>query len=248
MFGRKSTLNLTLVAVAATALIGFGAVAQAGVATDTIAIHFGSDEPDGAMMSMLEPDEVAGVPDVETANWNNTSGPVGMRENLIRDTDGEATETDAMVDWDTTNTWSSSGRGGEENNNFIGANRKLMLGYLDQNADGVLTRVTIRRLPEDMAECYDVYIYMLGGVPGRGGEYDVNRVVRKSGTVGGIGFNGPLFVEDPGDDHTTMGNYLLFSGLKGDTVEIRAINTFGSTPRAVINGVQIVTDPDACAE
>jgi hypothetical protein len=247
MFGKKSTLSLTLVAVVATAVILFGVVAQAA---DSIAIHFGADEPDGRMGSMLAADEVAGVPDVETANWNNTSGASGTLRNLIRDTEGDAKETEAVVQWLTTNTWSSTGRG-EENNNFTGANRKLMLGYLDQNADGVTTEVLITGLPDDLAESYDVYVYFLGGVPGRGGAYNVNGV-RKFGTVGGntgcgddgmAPCNGPDFVEDPGDDHTTRGNYLYFPGLKGSRVTITAMNDFGETPRAAINGIQIGSAP-----
>src|SRR5262249_7021542 len=82
--------------------------AQAGVTTDTIAIKFGAElpEPDG---SALAATAVAGVPGVETANWNNARGASSSLDNLVRDTLGVASQTETTAVWATTNTWSSGG-------------------------------------------------------------------------------------------------------------------------------------------
>ncbi len=236
----KKQLVCTLVSVAALAamLVLVASRAQASVKGDTISINFGANEPspDG---SALPPDAVAGVPGVASANWNNAFMSVGEVDNLVRDIRGTPTPTGASVVWFTTNTWCNLGCGGEFNNNFLGNDRILMVGYIDQNDVDITIRVRISDLPDDMAASYDVYVYVLGGVPDRGGEYTVNGVT-KSGTVGGVPFIGPDYVEDPGQDHSTRGNYLVFRGLSGSTVDISALNTFGETPRAPINAVEIV--------
>ena len=234
----KKQLVCTLILVGALAAMLMAPRFEASVKGDTIGINFGANEPSGGG-SALDPAAIAGVPGVESANWNNAFLEFGEIDNLVRDTQSTPTTTDASVTWFTTNTWCNLGCGGEFNNNFKGEDRTVMTGYLDQNADDVTIRVRISNLPGDMAASYDVYVYMLGGVPDRGGDYTVNGVT-KSGTVGGVGFNGPDYVEDPGQDHSTRGNYLLFRGLSGSTVDISALNTFGETPRAPINAVEIV--------
>ena len=237
----KKQLVCTLVSVAALVIMIVASRAQASVKGDTISINFGADQPlPGG--SALDPTAVAGVPGVESANWNNAFLEVGEVDNLVRDIQGTATPTDASVTWFATNTWCNVGAdscGGEFNNNFSGDDLTLMSGYLDQNAFDVTIRVRISNLPDDMAASYDVYVYFLGGVSGRGGEYTVNGMT-KSGTVGGVPFIGPDYVEDPGQDHSTRGNYLVFRGLSGSTVDISALNTFGETPRAPINAIEIV--------
>jgi hypothetical protein len=148
-------------AVTATAMSVFGSLAQAGVTSDTIGIKFGVNSPPDFGGSMMNPDDIAGVPGVETGNWNNAVPIVplnldvnvldsvneyrpgfpnlGTLSNLVRDTNGVATTTGASVSWSAERTWSSSGFS-EENNNFPGdnvspsPNRKLMLGTLDMQA------------------------------------------------------------------------------------------------------------------
>jgi hypothetical protein len=61
---------------------------------------------------------------------------------------------------------------------------------------------------------------------------------------GSTGFNGPTFVQDPGLNHTTSGNYLEFVGLSGDTLSILSDATFGGTPRSPINAIEIVATPE----
>jgi hypothetical protein len=251
-----------LMTAAAMAVIVFGTIGRAGVNSDTIGIKFGVNFPPKDH-SVMNPADVAGVPGVETANWNNAvpvplalpthdnqnpSANLGTLNNLVRDTNGAATTTSASVTWSAEATWASSGNS-EENNTFPGdnfnpsPNRKLMLGYLDHNSGNSPTggaqhtnRVTITGLPADIAG-YDVIVYELGGVGGgRGGTYTVNGVA-KLGTSGdaATSTNG-TFVQDPGDG-SGQGNYLRWTGLSGSTVKIRARN---DNFRAVINAVEII--------
>jgi hypothetical protein len=167
----KFLRSLLTMAVAATAMSVFGSIARAGETSDTIAIKFGVNMPPD-FGSMMNPDDIAGVPGVETRNWNNAvsivpidvNGSADMNEyrrglanlgtlsNLVRDTNGVATTTGASVSWSAERTWSSSGFS-EENNNFPGdnsnpsPNRKLMLGTLDQQAgNGNTGRVHTNRI------------------------------------------------------------------------------------------------------
>ncbi len=109
-----------------------GSAAQASQNGDTISIHFGADEPTQGGGSLLDPADVTGAAGAASANWNNMTKKGGVFTSLVRDTNGGAITTGATVLWEATNTWSSTGKG-EENNNFTGANATLMTGYLDQN-------------------------------------------------------------------------------------------------------------------
>jgi hypothetical protein len=232
-------------AVLAAAVLGlwaFAPTAQAGPMTHTISIKFGADEPNGSGFSMMLPTDLAGVPGVDTRNWNNavgasgTIGPGGTGF-LVRDDFGIATITGTTVTWQATNTWSSTGRG-EENNNFLmgSADRKLMAGYLDENVSPGSISITISNVPKDF-DTYDVYLYFLGGVAGRFGDYTVDGNTIHNVHVGGAGFNGPAFVQAVGDDST--GNFLLFPGLSGFTITIGVTET-GAGVRAPINDIEIV--------
>ena len=160
----KLLRSLLIMAVAATAMSIVGSIAQAGETSDTIGIKFGGNAPPATGGSMMNPDDIAGVPGVETKNWNNAVPLVplvldlnvgadaneyrvgfanlGTLSNLVRDTNGVATTTSASVSWSAERTWSSStfDTAPAENNNFPGdntnpsPNRKLMLGTLDMQA------------------------------------------------------------------------------------------------------------------
>jgi hypothetical protein len=160
----KLLRSLIIMAVAATAMSVFGSITRAGETSDTIAIKFGGNAPPDFGGSMMKPDDIAGVPGVETKNWNNAVPLVplvldlnvgadaneyrvgfanlGTLSNLARDTNGVATTTGASVSWSAERTWSSSSfdTAPAENNNFPGdnsnpsPNRKLMLGTLDMQA------------------------------------------------------------------------------------------------------------------
>jgi hypothetical protein len=230
----KQPLVFTLIPVAALAAILVASRAQASVKGDSIGVKFGADQPtpDGSHLSATA---VAGAPGIESTNWNNAEGPGDSLENLVRDTSGTATATAATVIWATTNTFNSG-----SNDNFRGDDHSLMLGYLDQNADATPIRVRFIGLPDDF-ETYDVYVYFLGSNPHRGGVYTVNGVL--FGEVSQFGFVG---VEDTGPDYVdagqvvppAKGNYLVFRGLSGSTIDITADNDIDN--RCPINAIEIV--------
>ena len=86
---------------------------------------------------------------------------------------------------------------GEENNGLPAGSgdRKLLTGYLDTNdGDGVAT-VTVSGIPNEYTSGgYDVLVYCVGGVPGRGGAYTIGGETK----FGTDGANTPAQVEDPG--------------------------------------------------
>jgi hypothetical protein len=152
-------------------------LAQAGVSTASISIHIGAEQPT-PVGSFLAPTDVTGV--VPSANWNNEITNTGVDPYLVQDVDGVATNSGAHVFWYATSTWSSTGIG-EENNNFAGADRKLMSGYLDmQNTNPEVTFIQISNLPGSLSGSYTVYVYALSGQPGRGGFYSVNEAANRA--------------------------------------------------------------------
>jgi hypothetical protein len=226
---------------AALGVVAFASFAQAGPMTQTIGIKFGADDPPG-VGSMLAPDQVAGVPGVRTANWNNATGATNLTGILLqRDDFGMATTSGASVTWSSSNTWSSTGRG-EENNMFVQGpgtgDRSLMTGYLDDNP-GMATTITIKNLPPDFA-LSDVYLYFLGGVgTGRFGDYTVNGITQFH--VGGDNsLNGPAYVQAVGNNST--GNFLLFHNVTGFELDI-TVATDNAGFRSPINAVEIVALP-----
>jgi len=135
------------------------------VAGNVIAINLGADEPAGGGSAVTG---AAGV--LGTRVWNNVVGASGTETFLSADANGKAANSSVSVTWNSPNTWSSRGRG-EENNNGGGNDGILMTGYIDTNASDP-NSVVISGLPADLS--YDVIVYTKGGVNGRGGEYTVS--------------------------------------------------------------------------
>jgi hypothetical protein len=241
-------MSPVITAVAVLAVLAAVPVVHAGMNSDSISIHFGADQPTEVNGSMLAPSDVAGV--IASANWNNTTGNTGTATGLMEDKNGVATTSTAQVFWQATNTWSSTGKG-EEGNNFTGANKTLMTGYLDMDtAYPSFIYIQVSNLPATFSGTYDLYIYGMGSYPGKGGEYTVIGAMPSIQWMvgGGLGdpskpgpggsppfqgqYSGPDFVQALGTDSTfgvngntnDFGNYLLFSGLTGSTVTIIAIN------------------------
>ena len=158
-------------------LVGLAAGARGNPSTVGVSYVDCLGDPN-CTVAQLSSSDKAGVDPYIAYNWNTVLTAAGVQTNLIRDDLGVASVTNATVLWSATNTWSSTGRG-EENNNFAGPDRVLMTGYLDQNTlTPSPTFIQIRDIPADMALNYDVVIYTLGGVPNRGGEYAVFAVTR----------------------------------------------------------------------
>jgi len=107
-------------------LAGTGSVS---VSTPSIGLNFGADEVAGTSTGTLSPGVKAGV--VQQGNWNNLTGASGNASGVVADYSGTPIGTVVSVTWSSPNTWSSTGRG-EENNGFpAGGDRTLMTGYLD---------------------------------------------------------------------------------------------------------------------
>gem|GEM_PF-758306 len=220
------------------------------IAIVKIGMNFGTEMPDPSIPSSLLPEDVAGVPAVAQANWNNLSDPTpltGLPVLLYTDT---RANTAATVFWEAANNWASTGLG-EENNAFTSANLTLLTGYLD-TGDATTTTVTIEGIPDALyaGNGYDVYVYALGGVPGRGGGY---RILSSSGTV----LKPYVLAKSPTNPSSfTMvpqnlgagvhgeGNYIVFTGLKAPGIKIEATSVApqgtSGTPRAPMNAIQLV--------
>jgi MYXO-CTERM domain-containing protein len=198
-----------------------------------LSINFGTDRADATLL----PTDSTGV--VPAANWNNEAGAVGGPAAVV-DSNGAATT--ATVQWSSQlGTWATSGLG-EENNGFAGADRTMMMGYLDTDARA--TTVTVVGLgPEFTGPGYDVYVYALGGVAsGRGGDYTITGQT----LIGDSDSFPSTFNQDLGVDHNDVGNYLVFRGLSDPDFTLSAVGTtpVGGTVRAPINGIQIVSIPE----
>jgi len=214
-------------------------------------LNFGADEPSSANTGTLAATDFAGAPAVAQANWNNLSLLAGTNSAIVVDANGAAKPTTMTVSWTSANTWSSTGRG-EENNQFTGADKNLMLGYLD-TGNATTTTVTIQNVPQEITSAgYDVYVYALGGVAGRGGAYrilDANTkavlkdYVRAQGPTNPSSYQQAVPSTDP--QVWAVGNYILFSGLGAANITIEATTAggygFSGTPRAPINAIQLTT-------
>jgi hypothetical protein len=212
-----------------------------------IGLNFGADEANGTLAVA----DKAGVTAVSQANWNNLSLLNGTSTTVVADAAGASQTTAATVTWASANTWASTGRG-EENNNLTGANRTLMTGYLDTGA-ATTTTVTIENLPTALTTGgYDVYVYLLGGVPAKGGGYRIvdatSGAVLKDYVKAQCSVNPAVHVRAiPSGTEPATGTYLLFSGLASANIKVEASTAnglgFGSNPRAPINAIQLVTPP-----
>ena len=92
-----------------------------------------------------------------------------------------------------------------------------MLGYLD-TTDVSVTEVIVDGLPPEIAGGFDVFVYMLGGVLGRGGTYTVTA---DGASASQDNVQTAIDSKDP-TSKGAEGNYLLFEGLIGDSVTIEA--------------------------
>lgn len=223
----------------------------AGAQTYSIGVAFARSEPNGTG-SWMGPKEIAGADPVAQANWNNVdgassdaAGPVSLKADVA----GVATTSTATIEWTCPNTWSSTGRG-EENNGLSGSDRQLMVGYLD-TGNATTTTVTVRGLPAQLTggAGYDVVVYTLGGVAARGGGFritDVNGTELKPVVLAVAEDKAPTLTKVSPTDPAVHagGTYIVFKGLKVNEfiLEGSTENGWGlsGTPRAGINALQVV--------
>jgi len=213
--------------------------------TYSIGLNFGADEVNGSNSGTLAAKDVAGVPSVAQANWNNLR-LAGGNGSVMADAYGVREATAMTVVWDSANTWSSTGRG-EENNAFTGADKVLMTGYLD-TGNATTSTVKITGIPDELSsQGYDVYVYALGGVEARGGGY---RVVPEGGAATAyVDVQAPMdpttYVQAiPTPGSWAVGNYIVFGGMTASSITVEATTEgghgFGGTPRAPINAIQLI--------
>ncbi len=211
----------TFVAAIAVACLMITSVASAS----SIAINFGADEPNpGDPVISSAVSGPAGV--LGTANWNNVETATGMATGLV---DGGGAATAASVEWASNNTWASTGRSEENNTAPPGDDRNLMTGYLDTNADDS-SSVIVSGLSAKFPDGYNVYVYIKGGVIGRGGEYTIGANTQPHVDTGP--FTGNYVFGSDGD-------VLVFPGVFGDSFELISLPTTGGTRRAPVNGIEI---------
>ncbi|MDG2385712.1 MAG: PEP-CTERM sorting domain-containing protein [Pirellulaceae bacterium] len=201
----------------------------------SIGLNFGADEPNGGLEGVIE--GPAGV--VGTANWNNLELAGDIYEDVFIDANGTEVGTGVEVEWASNNTWSSDGRGEANNSAPAGNDRALMLGYLD-TSDTSITEVSISNLPSELSSGFDVFVYVQGGVNGRGGTYTLS--------AGGVTVAQDNLQTGPFDGtyiEGEEGNYLVFPGLSGDSLTVEAQATTPDLFRAALNGIEICA-PGAC--
>jgi hypothetical protein len=211
----------------------------------TIGLSFGADYVTNAV---LQPSQVAGVPGVAQANWNNIKGAAGTNvADIVADTDYETSaNTPVTVTFSSANTW-----GAGANDQFPGADNNLFAGYLDTGAPST-TLVTITNIPTELTSSgYDVYVYATGDTGGRGGGYRILEAgttnVLKAYVRVQAPTNATTYIQAPINPTNTvyvLGNYFVFTGLTNSAITVEATTDhgfgFGATHRAPINAIQLV--------
>lgn len=233
----------------------YGSVPQMprGRQTYAIGLSFGANEG-GAQMGAAD---IAGADATAQSNWNNLFGNMtpeaGAVTGIVADrANGASAATQVTVEWESPNTWASHGPRGEQNNaGLTGNNQVLMTGFLD-TGNSTTTQVRISNIPTDLTSAgYDVVVYTLGGVPGRGGAY---RVTDAAGTVLSdyVKAQGPAnptnltrVIPDNANATPPTGGFIVFTNIRAASIIVEGTTAdgmgFGGTPRAPINAVQLVT-------
>src|SRR5215471_2631170 len=221
---------------------GLGATSYGAFNQYSIGLKLGPDATGNGGGVFMAPTDVAGLPAVAQANWNNLAGLTGTTNGLgVVDNGGNATT--AQVTWTTAlGLWASG-----PNNAFpAGADHNLMLGYLD---NGGTATVNITNLPSQLtANGYDVYVYALFDTANRGGTYSIvdglnPGVVLRAAVPLRSDTTPTAYVQDPGLANAFTGNYIVFHGLTSPNIQVSAVATNTGTPRAIINAVQLVAAP-----
>ncbi len=231
-------------------------VANPSVVTYGIGLNFATDQPSTG--SVLPSISTAGAAEVLQGNWNNLTANSGTSTTIVADALGASVPTAVTVTWSCANTWASTG-GGEENNGFTGNDKTLMTGYLDTTADSTTT-VNITGIPADLTAAengYDVYVYTLGGAPGRGGGY---RITAADGTTALTDYVHAYYPANPTNyvqvvpvaGQWVAGTYIKFTGLTAAAIQVQATtqgghgyDAGGATYRAPINAIQLVPSSGA---
>ncbi|MBC8132119.1 MAG: hypothetical protein H7X95_03990, partial [Deltaproteobacteria bacterium] len=179
--------------------------------------------------------EVAGFKPV--ANWNSAAGYMGMLSSLKL---SDASATSATMTWNSPPTGANPGIW---RNRFTDApgNTRMMNGYLDPTSTSMPATVTVSALPTTVTSAgYDVYVYALGDVSSGTTRTYIYAIGTASFTVTmgspGASFSG-FMLAPPGG----AGNYVVFRNLRSTSFTLTATPSVMGTPRAPVNGIQIVS-------
>jgi len=125
-----------------------------------------------------------------------------------------------------------------------------MAGYLDTGGlGGVGVTINVTGLNTSGFNLgYDVYVYIQGGVNGRGGDYTLGGVTNSH--TGDSPFTG-TFLEDNDLPGTPAGsNYIVFRNVVGDGFMLTGTPLIGNPARAPVNAIEIratVPEPTSVA-
>ena len=198
----------------------------------SIGLKFGADQLD----SSLSPTNVAGVPEVAQANWNNLHGwGFGTVTNVVADVAGASNATSVCVQWnDPSGVWSSVREDAHQTNGasfMVGtADHSLMAGCLHGNGSNPTAWIAISNLPPELTSAgYAIYLYALSSEPLFGGGYRVldasdGHVIRDY-VLAQSPVNPTNYIQVPanlGPGRYGIGNYIVFSGLTADSIMIEA--------------------------
>jgi hypothetical protein len=226
-----------------------------------IGLKLGADQLD----SSLSPTNVAGVPEVAQANWNNLYYWAGAVTNVMADGAGTNNTTSVSVQWDDpSGVWSSVREDAQQTNGagfMVGtADHSLMAGCLHGNGPNPAWIVISNLPPELTSAGYDIYVYALSSLPLFGGGYRVldaadGHVIRNY-----VGARSPAnptnYIQVPADlgpGQYGLGTYMVFDEMTAANIRIEAwpsVNLGVLNPHwpwsdfmAPVNAVQLVTRP-----
>ena len=131
---------------------------------DTIGVKVASDNNGGSGTSNLASTDVAGI--VPISHWNDATGASGT---LLSLTNSAGATTAYSATWSAPQTFAATNE--DNTDQFSGADHTLMNGYLDV-FDGQTGSLSIGNLP--VGRSYEVYVYGLPSVQGRGGSFNIN--------------------------------------------------------------------------
>jgi hypothetical protein len=179
--------------------------------------------------------EVAGVK--PASRWNSAPGSSGALAALAL---SNGALTTAGVTWSVP---ALTGGPGEWTKGFTDApgDVRMLNGYLDPLASTSPATVVVSGLPTAItASGYDVYVYLTGEVRSattRTAKYSLGAMTFTATEAGPTAttFGGFSLVGASG-----AGNYLVFKNLTGASFTLTATPGTGQTPRAPVNGLQIV--------
>jgi hypothetical protein len=236
------------------AVSGVLSVSQSKAATISIDWFGGGGS---AASSMMDPTEVAGA--LPASNWNSLTPAVQATPQAL--VDSNAAATTATVIWNSNNTWNTPNVPP-----VAPGDLKMMKGYLD-SSDTSTTSVTVAGLPASITGTpYSVILYYDGdnGGNNRVGKYSITGATTGNAAFWALDaanatFSGAyLLAQSPVDPlagggamdsnptaalTVPAGNFMVFTGLTGDTFTLLAQSSVSSdaTNRSAVQGIQIVS-------